>query len=223
KPTPRGNIEFTGYCSRGRGCDSVCDSPKANSPFNSPYNPKEIVRRGDKFKVTWLRQNHPGGFVRLAFAPMENSDDASAFVPVKYSCYESHCQEASQVDMLGTFNGPGSSQCWTEVTIPTHLPDGPITLQWTWFGGGVFYADKNASFANYVSCSDLELKGGAPQTTSLPSPTFEGATPPIQIPTSVAIGLVTELENVRMVPRRRILVGMAHPKMVSQLACSTSL
>ncbi|KAJ9051200.1 hypothetical protein DSO57_1007041 [Entomophthora muscae] len=176
-PAPRGNVQYTGYCSKGWGCEGVCDSPKEASPFNSPYNPKKIVRRGEKMQVKWLRQNHPGGFVRLAFTTMANSNDAGAFVPAKYACYESHCGEDHHDDFLGNLNGPGFGECWTEVTIPTSLPDGPITLQWTWFGGGVLFADQEAGFANYVSCSDMQLLGGAPQTSDAAAPTFEGGDP----------------------------------------------
>ncbi|KAJ9056214.1 hypothetical protein DSO57_1035479 [Entomophthora muscae] len=175
-PTPRGNVEHFGYCSRGWDCNGACDMPKDQSPFNSPFNPKKVVRRGQKLQVEWLRQNHPGGFVRVAFAPMANSDNEGAFLPTKYSCYESHCREDHHDPFLGNLNGPGFGTCWTEVTIPTHLPDGPITLQWTWFGGGVLFADQNAAFANFVSCSDMELSGGAPQS-GVVAPTFEGGDP----------------------------------------------
>lgn len=175
-PTPRGNAQFNGYCSRGWDCNTACDMGKDQSPFHEPTYPKKVVRRGERMEVAWLRQNHPGGFVRVAFAPMQASDDAAAFVPAKFSCYESHCREDHHDDFLGPLNGPGFGQCWTDVIVPTHLPDGPVTLQWTWFGGGVLFADQNASFANFVSCSDIIVEGGAPQTGVAPA-SFEGGDP----------------------------------------------
>ncbi|KAI9298469.1 hypothetical protein K502DRAFT_346052 [Neoconidiobolus thromboides FSU 785] len=175
-PTPRGNKEFYGYCSRGWGCKTACDSMKSDSPYNQPYTQKKIVRRGEKLTVSWLRQNHPGGFVRLAIVPMANSDDLTAFDNniVKYVCYETNCKESSHDPMLGDLNGPGSTQCTTDLIIPNNLPDGPITLQWTWFGGGVLYADKEAAFANYVSCSDMLLQGGQPYSYAPVKAIFQG-------------------------------------------------
>ncbi|KAI9293533.1 hypothetical protein K502DRAFT_306218, partial [Neoconidiobolus thromboides FSU 785] len=109
-----------------------------------------------------MRLNHPGGFIRLSIVPFEQSDDPLAFDKnvVKYSCFESNCKESKQDSMLGHLNGPGSTECSTQLTIPDTIQDGKISLQWTWFGGGVYYADQKAGFANYVSCSDMIIEGG---------------------------------------------------------------
>ncbi|KAI9297706.1 hypothetical protein K502DRAFT_312473 [Neoconidiobolus thromboides FSU 785] len=175
-PAPRGNIQWWGYCSRGNGCNGACDAPKAASPFNSIFNKKTYVKRGETIPVEWLRQNHPGGFVRISFTTMDKSDEHSSFDEgtVKYICYETNCKEDHHDPMLGELNGPGFKKCSSNVKIPNNLPDGPVTLQWTWFGGGVLFADQKASFANYISCSDMMVKGGEPLVSEKSKPEFQG-------------------------------------------------
>ncbi|KXN71933.1 hypothetical protein CONCODRAFT_78096 [Conidiobolus coronatus NRRL 28638] len=160
-----------GYCSKGWDCTTACESPKSQSQGS-----KGTIQRGQKFDITWLRQNHPGGFVRLAIVPFDQSDDSTAFDKnvVKYVCYETNCKESSQDPMLGYLNGPGTDPCTTDVTIPDWLPDGKVTLQWTWFGGGVLYANNNASFGQYVSCADLTVSGGNPYNATHSKPVFQG-------------------------------------------------
>lgn len=175
-PAPRGNTIHSGYCSRGRdNCKTACDAPKSESSFNSKYVQKKVVKRGEKMEVSWYRHSHPGGFVRLAIVPFDQSDDLNAFNNnvIKYSCFEVKCKEDRFEPVLGKDNGPGWGKCYTDVTIPTNLPDGPITLQWTWVGGGIYYAQKDTTFANYVSCSDMLIQGG-PKTATKPKPFFVG-------------------------------------------------
>lgn len=112
--------------------------------------------------VKWKRLNHPGGFVRLALTRFEASDNKEEFDNniIKYSCFESNCHESKASKTLGKLNGLGSPTCHTKFKIPEDLKDGRYTLQWTWFSGGVYYADPKASFPNYVSCADFEIRGG---------------------------------------------------------------
>lgn len=175
-PPVRGNLEFWGYCSRGWGCNTACDAPKSQSKIDSPYVEKITVKRGETIPIKWLRQNHPGGFVRIAFTSFDQSDNNGAFDSnaVKYVCYETNCRQSEHNPMLGENNGPGSQECSTSVTIPDNIPDGKLTLQWIWFGGGVLFADNKASFANYVSCSDLIIQGGASYQSHQIKSTFQG-------------------------------------------------
>ena len=64
-----------------------------------------------------------------------------------------------------------------EVEVPQYFLDNSvITLQWTWYGGGVYYGDQKAAFAEYVNCSDMTVIGGLdfqPRTPNF-APTFDG-------------------------------------------------
>ncbi|KAJ9072895.1 hypothetical protein DSO57_1022362 [Entomophthora muscae] len=171
-PKPRGNLQWWGYCSRGENCKTACDSPKNKANIGPGTL---IVKRGDKMTVKWKRQNHPGGFVRLAMVPLKDSDEESKFDsnPIKYVCYETNCKESVHQEILGKNNGPGDGLCSTDIHIPGNLHDGPVTLQWKWYGGGVYYADRNTSFAHYVSCADLRVQGGT-KSGAKPKPVFKG-------------------------------------------------
>ncbi|KAJ2845915.1 hypothetical protein IWW36_004590 [Coemansia brasiliensis] len=176
-PAPRGNVKWWGTCAAGAGCSGPCDSPKAESPFNSIYNPKTYVQRGQELEVVWNRLNHPGGFVRLAMVPFNQSDDWAAFNDnvLKYTCYETTCGPSDpNDDHFGHLNGPGSSPCKTTLTIPENIPDNTaMTLQWIWYGGGIYYGEPDTSFGEYYSCSDMIVTGG-PSSNQKPEPVFKG-------------------------------------------------
>ncbi|KAJ2723354.1 hypothetical protein GGI07_002707 [Coemansia sp. Benny D115] len=176
-PPTRGNTKWWGTCAAGAGCKGPCDSPKADSPFNSIYVPKTYIQRGQELDVGWSRLNHPGGFVRLAMVPFNQSDSWSAFNDnvLKYTCYETNCGPSNPADTtFGHLNGGGSSPCSTKVTVPKNIPDNTaVTLQWIWYGGGIYYGQPDTSFGEYYSCSDLIVSGG-PFSDEKPVAEFKG-------------------------------------------------
>ncbi|KAJ2597730.1 hypothetical protein H4R99_004387 [Coemansia sp. RSA 1722] len=175
-PPSRGNTKWWGTCAAGAGCKGPCDSPMADSPFNSIYNPKRYIERGQELEVGWNRLNHPGGFVRLAMVPFNESDSWSAFNNnvLKYTCYETNCGPTTKESEFGENNGPGNAPCSTTVTVPKNIPDNTaVTLQWVWYGGGVYYAQPDTSFGEYYGCSDLIVVGG-PSSDEKPEATFQG-------------------------------------------------
>ncbi|KAJ2747854.1 hypothetical protein GGI20_000149 [Coemansia sp. BCRC 34301] len=176
-PPTRGNTKWWGTCAAGAGCKGPCDSPKADSPFNSIYVPKTYIQRGQQLNVGWHRLNHPGGFVRMAMVPFNQSDSWSAFNDnvLKYTCYETNCGPTDPNNkMFGYLNGPGSDLCSTTVTVPSNIPDNTaVTLQWMWYGGGIYYGEVDTSFGEYYSCSDLIVSGG-PSSEEKPVATFAG-------------------------------------------------
>jgi hypothetical protein len=126
-----------------------CDAP-------NPTANKATVARGSNFPVTWPRNNHPGGIIRLAWAPIVNGQSPSEAAfdqgAVKYVCHEQPCNQQNQCDANIT---PGCVPCATTVTVPAWLPDGPATFQWVWYGGGF-------GLSPYYSCVDFNIQGGVP-------------------------------------------------------------
>ncbi|KAF8965161.1 hypothetical protein BGZ46_000648 [Entomortierella lignicola] len=164
-PRGRGNRPWWGTCASGAGCHGPCDSLRSEAPIlNDPSYPVQTIRRGDTLSVQWKRFNHPGGFVRLTMVPFESSDEWSAFNSADYSkflCYETNCGPDDPNDTLfGPMNGPGDGICSTSFTVPPDLPDGKVTLQWIWYGGGVYYGQPEAGFGEYYTCTDYNLQGG---------------------------------------------------------------
>ncbi|PVZ98135.1 hypothetical protein BB558_005861 [Smittium angustum] len=175
-PTPRGNKEWYGTCAAGAGCKGPCDSSKANSPYSTGFASISSVQRGQNLTVKWNRLNHPGGFIRIAMTSFENSDDWNSFNNnvVKYTCYETNCGPADPNDnTFGPLAGPGNEVCSTTITIPENLQDGVNTLQWMWYGGGIYYGETDTSFGEYYGCSDMQVTGG-PKSETKQEPTFQG-------------------------------------------------
>jgi hypothetical protein len=113
------------------------------------------IRRGDIVSVTWPRNNHPGGIIRLAWAPVSTSSptaDAFDAGVVKYTCHEFPCNEQNQCD---ADLRSGCTPCATTVQVPAWLQDGVATLQWVWYGGGY-------GLSPYYSCMDYRVDGGLP-------------------------------------------------------------
>jgi len=131
------------------------------------------VTRGESISIKWARNNHPGGFVRFAWAPVAQSSVASVYdnnVQL-YTCFEIPalaCLPAAAPNQAEASDQPGLSQqaCGTTITIPTWLADGTWTLQWAWFGGYALLGD-------YYSCVDYQVSGGSTLTT-YPGPYFLG-------------------------------------------------
>ncbi|PVU88836.1 hypothetical protein BB559_002780 [Furculomyces boomerangus] len=175
-PPPRGNKEWFGTCAAGAGCKGPCDSPKSESQAQSPYFKQTNFQRGQNVTVKWNRLNHPGGFVRLAIVPFEDSDSWDDFNNnvIKYTCYETNCGPDDPNDnTFGDLAGPGNAGCSTTMTIPENLPDGLFTIQWIWYGGGIYYGEVDTSFGEYYGCSDVNIKGG-PTSKSRQQPQFVG-------------------------------------------------
>ncbi|KAF9380075.1 hypothetical protein CPB97_008592 [Podila verticillata] len=164
-PRGRGNVEWFGTCASGAGCHGPCESKRAQAPIlNDPTYPIQTIRRGDTLTIHWQRFNHPGGFVRLTMVPFDQSDDWTAFHTAsyaKFSCYESNCGPDDPNDSyFGPMNGPGDGICSTSFTVPQDLPDGKVTMQWIWYGGGVYYGQADAGFGEYYTCTDYVVQGG---------------------------------------------------------------
>jgi len=139
---------------RGPACLGPCDIPLAQAT-RAPIT----AARGSSITVEWPRNNHAGGFIRFAWAPTAQSDEASVFDSnvQQINCHEvGGCGPSDPSDPNGGDNGPadGSSMaCTTTLNVPETLADGEWTLQWAWFGGAF-------SLGDYYSCVDYTISGG---------------------------------------------------------------
>jgi len=167
KPTSRSNQAQTTTGCRGPACLGPCDRP-----LSAATRASVPVQRGATLSVQWPRNNHAGGFIRLAWAPKSQSDSAAAFDAgvEQITCHEiGGCHPDDPSNPNGGDSGPadGSSRaCSLTVNVPTYLTDGEWTLQWAWFGGAFALGD-------YYSCVDYAVSGG-PQTTVQPAAVFKG-------------------------------------------------
>jgi len=157
---------------------STCCTPRSQArPSLTTY------ARGQNVNFMWPRNNHPGGFVRLAVTPFSQSDSQASFNEniFHYNCYESGCRGYDDNNLLsGDKNGAidNSNPCRNVMTIPTFLADGQYTIQWTWYGGSSYFNDQGRGQISYQSCMDFTVSGGpfAPKAASF-CPVFKGGDP----------------------------------------------
>lgn len=155
-PITRCNQVVTNIGCRGPSCLGPCECERGI------FNPNVLnKKRGDVIKVDWPRNNHAGGFIRMAWAPFDDSDKHEAFdnnVQL-FSCHEAGACVAgidkNNLDGPDPFPNNGKfGACDVSVKIPPHISDGKWTLQWAWFGGA-------AGIGDYYSCIDINVSGGA--------------------------------------------------------------
>lgn len=154
QPTSRSNQRQTNAGCRG----PTCLGPR-DVPLSQARTPAVTIARGGTIKVEWPRNNHAGGFIRLAWAQTSGSDSHASFDNgvQEIVCHETGgCFPDDPNAPNGGDSGPGdgsSRACSATITVPLHLADGAWTLQWAWFGGAFALGD-------YYSCVDYIIQGG---------------------------------------------------------------
>ena len=151
---------------RGPACLGPCDAPLAKAGQITPLIPLE---RGQDIEITWPRNNHAGGFIRIAFAPLNQSDRHTAFNQRVWfwTCHEMTCKSSSADPTGGDSDGGAPGNCRTSIKAPPQLADGKWTMQWAWVGGSFQLGD-------YYSCVDYEVQGGEPVSNEPMRPVFQG-------------------------------------------------
>jgi len=154
-PTSRTNQKSTQSGCRGPNCLGPCDAP-----LSAKRTAAVTIARGASINVQWPRNNHAGGFIRLAWTQTSLSDVHANFDAgvQEIVCHENGgCYPDDPSNPNGGDSGPGdgsSRACSATITVPLHLADGTWTLQWAWFGGAFALGD-------YYSCVDYIISGGA--------------------------------------------------------------
>lgn len=154
EPRTRTNQKVTNSGCRGPNCLGPCDAP-----LSASRTPAVTIARGASITVKWPRNNHAGGFIRLAWTQTSGSDVHANFDNgvQEILCHEvGGCFPDDAKNPNGGDSGPGdgsSRACSTSIDVPLHLADGEWTLQWAWFGGAFALGD-------YYSCVDYKIAGG---------------------------------------------------------------
>jgi len=155
---------------RGPACVGPCDGATPRAAVGTS--------RGNSLDIRWPRNNHPGGFIRFAWAKTGDSGSHASFDNNVqfYTCHEQGrsaggpCAPGSASDPNGGDSQGASNpagMCASTVVVPNWLDDGLWTLQWAWFGGGFALGD-------YYSCVDYNVVGGNNLDTNKPATTFVG-------------------------------------------------
>lgn len=169
-------------------CAGPCDLRAIRGHFanhGSPDNPAAVYKRGQKVAIKYQRNNHgPGGFNRFTLVPPGKMMDKATHTrnAFHYSCWGANPVQASGAELgkdkygYSTVGNDGEEHNYpkgyykTIITIPSVIPDGKYVLGWVWHGGVGGGVKGNSPqepspygyFADYWSCSYVEIRGGAP-------------------------------------------------------------
>eukprot|EP00178_Gracilaria_changii_P000009 TRINITY_DN0_c1_g3_i1.p1 TRINITY_DN0_c1_g3~~TRINITY_DN0_c1_g3_i1.p1 ORF type:complete len:359 (+),score=66.40 TRINITY_DN0_c1_g3_i1:1689-2765(+) len=144
------------------GWEAFCGGPCPDYKFRHdmrPENPVATWQRGSYQTIHYSKNNHEGGFVRVALVPLDErmrveAHDALAF---HYGCWSTgqyYC-DAKQKHRDCGFDLDNLAYKMT-VRVPTTHPDGVYVLGWTWYGGGTVSSD----FGDYYDCAFVRIQGG---------------------------------------------------------------
>jgi hypothetical protein len=140
------------YGAGAPSCPGPCDdSGGAHVTQTTPYP----TSRGAVLDIRWARNNHPGGFVRFAWAPTGSTTNAQFdSYAYRFECFEKgpNCIPSGP-GQTGDASTDTQTGCGTNITVPAYLTDGAWTLQWAWFGG-------YNQLGDYYSCANYQVSGG---------------------------------------------------------------
>ncbi len=166
--------------------------------FYPPNKPAAVYRRGQVVTMKYTRNNHgPGGFVRYALVPLSfdwMNKDVHSKLAVHYSCWGETPVEAQQSELhpdrfgFSFVGSDGDEHSFkkgyyvNKMKIPDVIPDGKYMIGWSWYGGcgcplrtgGRQAPCEYSYFADYWSCSFVEIKGGNPLAKEY-KPVFVGS------------------------------------------------
>lgn len=137
-----------------------CPIYKENNPKtgNHPHEPAAKWQRGQNVPIRWARNNHYGGFIRVALVPVEKMNDHKYHERLSfyYGCWEQNKYKCT--------NGPcgkdkNNLAFKMNLVVPAVIPDGSYVFAWAWFGG-IDYTQENSKFPDYYSCSFVHISGG---------------------------------------------------------------
>lgn len=154
------NFEFPNGCKPFR-CPACPDMRKdPTTMVNDPTNPAARWSRGELVTVRWARNNHRGGFVRLAFVPVSRMMEHAAQQQFAfyYGCWDQN-EHVCNRSPCGADKLRHVYQ--RQIVVPAVIPDDVYTLAWAWFGG-IDSSREKARFADYYSCSFVRIEGGIP-------------------------------------------------------------
>lgn len=136
----------------GIHCPGPCPRGRLRDRLTVP-----VYRRGQVVKVSYLHNNHRGGFIRLSLVPWHRRFSGrrhrrNAFHHACWAAGTRPCRPA--VEPCGTDSASPPRAHTHAVVIPAVFPDGDYALGWAWYGGSHRLGD-------YYSCARVRVAGGA--------------------------------------------------------------
>lgn len=133
-------------------------------------HPTAVWARGEPVEIRWARNNHEGGFVRLALVPLEHRDNPEMHkkYAFHFQCFRSDpftCKTKTERLVDGWFDEKNVAYK-THVKVPRHIPNGIYVLGWVWYGGLHTDMPWTSYYGDYFSCAYVRIHGGGPLSWS---------------------------------------------------------
>lgn len=144
------------------GFEAFCGGPCPNYNFRDdrrPENPSATWERGSLQTIHYAKNNHQGGFVRMAIVPLDemNRKDVHDLMGFYFGCWSSGGYNCNEKEHHRDCGFDRENLAWkTDIVVPTVYPDGVYVLGWTWYGGGETFG----SFGDYYDCAYVRIRGG---------------------------------------------------------------
>lgn len=156
KPAPYTRLYHTRHCT-GVECVNACPIEYNTGMANTIANPGATWSRGETVNIEWAKNNHAGGFMRLALVPVEvmNNRTWHKRLTILHGCWHSGPKGCCGSDACGSDNR--GTAFGRRVTIPTVFPNGDYVLGFAWYGG---VRKHKGFFPDFFSCSHVRIAGG---------------------------------------------------------------
>jgi hypothetical protein len=146
----------------------LCMPVYANSQCcrSSGYNIntiRNVWQRGEIIDVEYPRNNHIGGFVRWSIVEYGNDRVLESKENVfQYNCAMTTCNgiNGNPYGSDPNWEIDNGNMCRATIKIPEYLKDGYYTIQYRIHSQGDSYNIRNLGLMDFVSCFDLEIRGG---------------------------------------------------------------
>lgn len=156
------NRVFQTKSCKGDECTNACPNVLRDTSdmSNTPDRPAATWRRGQEVMISWAKNNHRGGLVRVSLVPADSmmSRPWHAKLALFHGCWESG-EYACSGELCGSDSDNEGFQ--RKVAVPSVFPDGLYVAAVVWYGGLHFSRDRG-QFPDYFSCSFVRISGGAP-------------------------------------------------------------
>lgn len=152
---------------QGSQCTAAC--PLILSPEtmrNTPETPERVWQRGQTVRICYAKNNHHGGMARFSLVPIAvmNSRMYHSWFTLFHTCFDGGVVDCkSEGISCGTSK---TSACCRNVIIPSVFPDGKYVLGHVWYGG-LHFRRQWGKYADYYSCSFVEIRGGVGKTCNV--------------------------------------------------------
>lgn len=147
---------------KGRQCRDACPPRWAHGMNNSVENPAAVWRRGQKVRITYARNNHHGGMMRIAIVPVNKMWDRPWHekMTIMHGCWEAGLYKcSSKKEDCGTDKDGNAFERY--ITVPSVFQDGDYVLGFVWYGG-LYFDSRHGFFPDFYSCSHVMISGGKP-------------------------------------------------------------